>query len=103
MWILTGCTFFSDFCGFEVINETGIILSVIGVGDLDSLDFGCSCSGLFGFSDEDVELFFERRGGGGGGDGDGFLSAFSCLGEGGGVGCLFTFSRLGEGGGVGCF
>jgi hypothetical protein len=88
MWILTGCTFFWNICGLEVTDESGIIFSVMGVVDLDSSDFGCSCSGLFDFSDEDVELLFERRGGGGGGDGDDFLSTISCSGERGGVDCF---------------
>ncbi len=94
LYILTGCTFFSNICGLEIIDEIGIIFSITGVGVLNGSDLARSCSGLFGFFNEDAELTFERRGGG-----DGCLSTDFC--RRGGDGCLSTdFCR---GGGDGCF
>jgi len=97
----------------EIIDEIGIIFSITRVGVLDGSDLARSCSGLFGFSNENAELPFEWRGGGDGcfsidfcrGGGDGcFLADLSRAGGGGeGDGFLSIYSWLGEGDGDGCF
>ncbi len=47
MCILTGCVFFWNVCGSEIMDEIGTVFSMTGVGDLCGTDLDRSCSGLF--------------------------------------------------------